>query len=38
MTTNLGVDSVDRFNPNKDNKSDFNNDIDGDKDINDKNI
>ena len=38
MTTNLGVNLVDRFNPNKDNKSDFNDNIDGDKDVNNENM
>ena len=39
VTTDLGVSLYDRFNyRDKDNKSDFNNNIDGDKDINDKNI
>ena len=36
VITNLGVDLDERFNP--DSKSDFNNDIDSDENIDDKNI
>jgi hypothetical protein len=38
VTTDLGVKSDKRFNPNKEDKSDFNNDINRDEDIQDKNI
>jgi hypothetical protein len=38
MTTNSGVNLVDQFDPDKDNKSDFDNNIDSDKDVNDENM
>jgi len=38
VTTDSGVDSVDRFDPDKDNESDFNNAINGDEDIEDENM
>ena len=36
VTTNSGVDSDERFNP--DSESDFNNDMDGDKNVDNENI
>jgi hypothetical protein len=38
ITTNLGVSSNERFNPDSQSESDFDNDINGDKDQNNKNI
>jgi hypothetical protein len=38
VTTDLGVDSIDRFDPDGDNKSDFDEVLDGDEDINDENM
>ena len=38
MTIDLGVESVDRFDPNEDDESDFDDVIDGDKDKVDKNM
>jgi hypothetical protein len=38
VTANLGVKLDKRFNPNKEDKSDFNNNINRDKDIQNKNI
>jgi len=38
VTTDLGVDSVDSFDPNKDDESDFDDDIDRDEDIEDGNM
>jgi hypothetical protein len=38
VTTDSRVDSVDRFDPNEDDESDFNDAIDGDKDMEDENM
>jgi hypothetical protein len=38
VTTDSGVDSVDRFDPNEDDESDFNDAIDGDEDMEDENM
>ena len=38
VTTDSGVDSVDRFDPDEDDESDFNDAIDGDEDMEDENM